>query len=348
MNIEKFVRPNILKVKPYTSARSAYMEGVLMDANENPLGSIVDFDGEELNRYPDPNQTELRNTLSKFINIPMQNLFFGVGSDEIIDLLIKIFCTPAVDSAIICEPTYGMYKVSCQINDVNIIELELDKNFDIDVDLINANITEKTKLLFLCSPNNPTGNLLNKEKIISIAKKQNIIIVIDEAYIDFANDEGFSKFVETYPNIIVLRTFSKAWGLAGVRCGYCVASSFIIDLLMKIKAPYSINKLTAWVILKALNENQKYYEFIKELVNEREYLIKELKNTNNVLNILSSQANYILFKVTDSNKVFDNLINKNIIIRDRSNQINLEGYLRVSVGTKEQNRTFIKTLRGII
>ncbi len=348
MDIKKLVRPNILKVKQYTSARSSYMKGMLMDANENPLGSIVEFNDEELNRYPDPNQTELRNELSKFINVPAQNLFFGVGSDEIIDLLIKIFCVPGVDSAIICEPTYGMYNVSCEINDVNIVELELNKKFDIDANSIKSKITEKTKLLFLCSPNNPTGNILDKQKIISIAEQQNIIIVVDEAYIDFANDEGFVKYIEQYPNIVVLRTFSKAWGLAGIRCGYCAASTFIIELLMKIKAPYSINKLTAWVILKALQNTDKYYKFINTLVIEREKLITQLLRTEGVEIVLPTQANYILFKIKNSKTIFSQLIKNNIIIRDRSNQKNLDGYLRVSVGTEKENDKFIEVLRSII
>lgn len=348
MEIEKLVRPNIAKLKPYTSARSQYLEGVLLDANENPFGSTVTFYNEELNRYPDPNQTELRNKLAEFLNINSKNLFFGVGSDEIIDLLIRVFCKPGFDSAIVCEPTYGMYRVACEINDIEVKELSLDSNFDIDESIICNEINEKTKILFLCSPNNPTGNLLSKEKIISIASKNNIIVVVDEAYIDFADKKGLIEEIKKYNNIVLLRTFSKAWGMAGVRCGYCVADEYIINTLMKVKAPYSINKLTARMILQALNNVNIYNSFIGKIISEREKLITELKTINKIFNVVSTDSNFILFKVDEAKLVFKKLVAKNIVIRDRTNQKNLDGYLRVSIGTEEENKLFITELRNIL
>ncbi len=259
-----------------------------------------------------------------------------------------MFCKPGYDSAIICEPTYGMYRVSCEINDIEVKELELDSNFDIDENVINKEINERTKILFLCSPNNPTGNLLSKNKIFSIAAKNDIIVVVDEAYIDFADRIGLIKEIKNYNNIILLRTFSKAWGMAGVRCGYCVADEYIINTLMKVKAPYSINKLTARMILQALENVDIYNSFIEKIISEREKIIAELKSMTKVINILPTNSNYILFKVDEAKAVFKKLVAKNIVIRDRTNQKNLDGYLRVSIGTEKENKLFITELRNIL
>lgn len=346
MNIENLVRKNILKLKPYTSARESHLNGILLDANENSLGSVVEYDELKLNRYPDPNQNSIRENLSKLISIPKENLFFGVGSDEIIELLVKIFCNPREDEAIICEPTYGMYKVCCDINDVAVKNVPLNSNFDIDLISIKNSVNEKTKIIFLCSPNNPTGNLLSKEKIIELAKSVNSIIVVDEAYIDFANDDGLIQEAINISNIVVTRTFSKAWGLAGVRCGYSVANYEITKLLFKVKSPYNINKLTSDFILKALNNKFKHDYFVNEIIAERKRISNELKNISFIVNVLPSDSNFISFKVEKPKEVFSFLESKGIIIRDRSNQFNFSGYLRVSIGTKKENDEFLNHLKN--
>lgn len=347
--IEKLVRKNILNLKPYTSARDSYLEGILLDANENSLGSVVKDERKlELNRYPDPTQNILREKLSKYLSVNPNKLFLGVGSDEIIDLLIRIFCEPNKDSVLIPAPTYGMYKVACDINNVKTISVPLNKNFQVDVNSTLKSIQRNTKIIFLCSPNNPTGNVLNKKNILKIAKMFNGVIVIDEAYIDFVEEKSFIREIEKHKNIVILRTFSKAWGLAGIRCGYSIADEFITDLLFKIKAPYNLNKLTASIILEALNKVNNKTKFVKKLNSEKEKIIKELKEIKEVSRILKSDANFITFKIKNAKEVFRKLALGGIIIRDRSNQLNLENCLRVSIGTPTENRKFIKKLKEIL
>lgn len=344
MKIENLVRKNILKLKPYTSARESHLDGILLDANENSLGSVIEYEYIELNRYPDPNQNLLRESLSKFISIPKENLIFGVGSDEIIDLYVKIFCEPGIDEAITCEPTYGMYKVCCDINNVLVKNVPLNQNYDLDYDAILNSVNSKTKIIFLCSPNNPSGNLLSKEKIVELAKNVNSIVLVDEAYIDFSNNEGLIKEATKIPNLVVTRTFSKAWGLAGLRCGYTVANEKIIQLLFKVKMPYNINKLTSQLIVEALNQNEKYYFFVNQILKEKQRVEQELKKNSLIINVLPSDANFISFKVSNPKDLFTYLEKKGIVIRDRSNQYNFDGYLRVSIGTKEENDKFLNQL----
>ena len=348
MKIEKLVRQNILNLKPYTSARESHLTGILMDANENSFGSSVDYDSIELNRYPDPNQRALRKAVSEIISVPAENLMFGVGSDEIIDLYVRIFCHPRIDEAIICEPTYGMYKVCCDTNDVAVKNVPLDSNYDIDLDGIKNAITEKTKLIFLCSPNNPSANLLNKEKIIELAKTTEVMVVVDEAYVDFTKQNGLAQEATTIPNLAVMRTFSKAWGMAGVRLGFSIASAELTKILFKVKAPYNINKLTSDFILRSIAGKEKYLGFVDGIISEREKVNKELCSMKNVKNVLLSHANFISFKVNEPQKVFQYLEGKGIIIRDRSNQYNFDGYLRVSIGTPEENNKFLKELKNIL
>ncbi|MFA7420964.1 MAG: histidinol-phosphate transaminase [Melioribacteraceae bacterium] len=348
MKLEKLVRQNILNLKPYTSARESHLEGILLDANENSLGSVVTYDSVELNRYPDPNQRALRKSVSDLISVPQENLFFGVGSDEIIDLFIKIFCHPREDEVIICEPTYGMYRVCCDTNDVAVKNVPLDSNFDIDLEAVKNAVTEKTKLIFLCSPNNPSANLLSKEKIIELAKSKEIMVVVDEAYIDFTKQHGLEQEAASIPNLAVMRTFSKAWGMAGVRCGYSVASEFVTKLLFKVKAPYNINKLTSDFILRAISNKEKYLGFVDEIVSERKRIADELSELKKVKKVLPSDANFISFVVDEPKSVFTYLESKGIIIRDRSNQLNLSGCLRVSVGTKEENSKFLQELKNAL
>lgn len=348
MNIEKLVRQNILNLKPYTSARESHLDGILLDANENSLGSVITYDSLELNRYPDPNQHALRKAVSEMISVPQENLFFGVGSDEIIDLFVKILCHPRQDEVIICEPTYGMYRVCCDTNDVAVKNVPLNSNYDIDLEAVKNAVTEKTKLIFLCSPNNPSANLLSKEKIVELAKTKEVMTVVDEAYIDFTKQNGLAQEAASLPNIAVMRTFSKAWGMAGVRCGYSVASSFITSILFKVKAPYNISKLTSDFILRSIAKKEKYESFVDQIVSERERVAAELKGIKRVKKVLTSDANFISFEVEEPKTVFSYLESKGIIIRDRSNQFNFSGYLRVSIGSAEENNKFLTELKNAL
>lgn len=347
MMINNLVRKNIQLLKPYSSARGNFLDGILLDANENSFGSVINSKL-KLNRYPDPNQTELRKAIARYLSISFKNIFVGVGSDEVIDLLIRIFCEPGKDRVLICEPTYGMYKVACDINNVKTKTVLLKDDFNIDVNSVIKSINTNTKMIFLCSPNNPTGNLLSLKDIKEIAKKFNGIIVIDEAYIDFANEKNHLKIFHNFNNVVILRTFSKAWGMAGVRCGFIVADEEIINVLFKVKSPYNINKLTSDIILSALKKHDKKDKFVKMIVSERDKMLAELAKLNGVVKVFPSEANYILFKVNDANYVYNSLVKKGIIIRNRSTQIKLENCLRVSIGTPEQNKIFLKELKKLL
>jgi len=347
--IDKLVRKNIQKLKPYTSARDSYQIGILLDANENSMGGVIkDNNKLELNRYPDPTQNKLRESLSGYLKVSKNKLFFGVGSDEIIDLLIRIFCEPRKDSVVIPIPTYGMYQVACKVNDVKVINVPLNRNYQIDVKSTLASVTNNTKLIFLCSPNNPTGNILNRKSVLKILKGFNGIVVIDEAYIDFSEKDSFLSELNNHKNLVIIRTFSKAWGLAAVRCGYAVADEYIINLLFKIKAPYNLNTLTTYTILKALRKVSKKNDFVDKINTEKKKLIEELHGIKEVRKILPSRANFITFKISNAKRIFDMLVSKGIIIRDRSSQLNLEDCLRVSVGKPKENKFFIKTLKEIL
>lgn len=347
MEIESLARKNILALKPYTSARGDHLTGILMDANENSFGSVVEDEWNVgLNRYPDPFHNKLREELSLYLNVMKENLCIGVGSDEIIDLIVRVFCEPKIDNAIILEPTYGMYKVVCDVNEVSTISVPLDESFQPDLNKVYTAINKSTKLIFLCSPNNPTGNLIDAKLIYALAKKFNGIIIVDEAYIEFANEQSLIYSVEEYPNIVVTRTFSKAWGLAGVRCGYCVASPQVINLLYKIKMPYNLNKLTAHVILEALKNNLQKEKFVEEIKTERQFIINELNSGMKIKRVFPTESNYILFECENPKDVYHKLVEKGIVIRDRSSQV--KNCLRVSVGTHEQNIKFLNELRNIL
>jgi histidinol-phosphate aminotransferase len=347
MKIESLVRENILKLKPYTSARGDFLSGILLDANENSFGSVAGEEWQiELNRYPDPFHNQLREELGKYLNTGKENLFIGVGSDEIIDLLVRIFCEPKIDNAIILEPTYGMYKVVCDVNDVQSINVMLDNSFQIDLDKTIRATTSNSKLIFVCSPNNPTANVINPDSILELAKNFNGIVVVDEAYAEFANESPLLNSIQNYPNIVVLRTFSKAWGLAGVRCGYCITSPQIVKLLYKIKSPYNINKLTSEVVIKALKNSAQKDKFVKQIKQEREFLAGELEKIAEIKKVYPSESNFILFECDEPASVYRKLTEKVVIIRDRSNQV--KNCLRVSVGTHEQNEKFITELRNVL
>ncbi len=347
--IEKLVRKNILELKPYTSARDSFLEGILLDANENSLGSVIRDEWDlKLNRYPDPAQNEIREKLSKYLGVQKEKLFFGVGSDEIIDLLIRIFCNPGKDSVLITEPTYGMYKVACDVNDIKVLSVPLNRRFQLDITKIFEIINRTTKIIFLCSPNNPTGNLLKKKDVIKLVKSFKGIVVIDEAYIDFSEKKSFVNDVANYKNLIVMRTFSEAWGLAGIRSGFSIADEFITNLLFKITAPYNLNKFTSNAILNALSNIKKKDSFVRKLNLEKEKLTEQLKNIKQIQKVFPSDANFILFRIKKATEIYNELATKGIIIRDRSNQVGLDNCLRVSIGTPKENRIFIKTLKEIL
>ncbi|MGE5456825.1 MAG: histidinol-phosphate transaminase [Methanococcaceae archaeon] len=347
--IENLVRENIKNLKPYTSARDIYSEGILLDANENSFGSAAEINGTKFNRYPDPHQKEMRKILSEYLGLSYKNLFFGVGSDEIIDLLIRIFCIPGKDSILSAEPTYGMYKVSADINDVKAGNVLLNENFDIDVDSVLSQTSENTKIIFLCSPNNPTGNLLSKDRIEYLLQKSNSIIVVDEAYIDFAGEDNSCKnLISKYRNLVILRTFSKAWGLAGIRLGYCIADEEIISYLFKIKAPYNINALTKMAFTLAMLNLSIKDNFIKEILSERNYLVSVLKQFKSIIKIYPSEANYILIRINEATLIQKLLAEKGIIVRDRSTQPMLDNCLRITIGTRKENVQFLNALKSIL
>ncbi|MCK6617397.1 MAG: histidinol-phosphate transaminase [Cyclobacteriaceae bacterium] len=340
MDIQSLLRENIKALTPYSTARDDY-EGtaeVYLDANENPFPS-------EYNRYPDPHQRKVKEKISALKNIPVENIFLGNGSDEAIDLIIRAFCEPAADSILIPEPTYGMYAVCASINNVPVKRVLLNSWFDLDVDAINKTLDASVKIIFLCSPNNPSGNLLNKEKINSLINTFNGIVVIDEAYIDFAADEGFLPVLSNYPNLIVLQTFSKAWGLAGLRLGLAYASNVIIATLNKLKYPYNINSLTQNTVLEKLSSAGVKNSQVNLIIRERKKLIERLATVSEVIRTYPSDANFVLVKFKDAGYVYNNLLKRSIIVRDRSAVALCEGCLRITVGTPEENTKLIETLR---
>ena len=343
MNLDNLVRENIKRLKPYTSARQGHLSGILLDANENSFGSVIDSEL-NLNRYPDPNQNELREKLSSYLQINKSNLFVGVGSDEIIDLLIRIFCEPKNDNVIILEPTYGMYKVACDINDIEVKTAALTAEFQLDKSSINGCVDSNTKLIFCCSPNNPTGNLLSKKDILEIAKTFHGLLIVDEAYVDFNETGSVINLIKEIKNIVVMRTFSKAWGLAGIRAGYCIADESVIEYLFKIKSPYNLNKMTVKAIIEALNSVDQKNILINKIAEEKTKLIHYLEKHKLVDFIFPSDANFILVRFKNGKYIYDTLVKKGIILRDRSSQLNLDNCIRITIGNTEENELLIKEL----
>jgi histidinol-phosphate aminotransferase len=345
INIDKLVRENIRTLKPYSSARSEYRgnAAIFIDANENSFGSPLD---ENYNRYPDPLQWQLKLALAKIKGVPPQNIFVGNGSDEVIDLAYRIFCEPQKDNIIICPPTYGMYKVCANINDVESREVLLTKDFQLDVEGILSATDEHTKLIFICSPNNPTGNDLSRMDIEILLNKFSGIVIIDEAYINFSRQKTFIKELTEYENLIVMQTLSKAWGLAGLRLGLAFASEKIIDLFNKVKPPYNINQSSQQLALKALENIEEVNARIKNIVEQRNWLHDELKQFKFIKIIYSSDSNFILIKVDDANTIYQYLLMNRIIIRNRSKEPLCENCVRITVGTPEENQTLINALKN--
>jgi histidinol-phosphate aminotransferase len=347
IDIEALIRPNIRALKPYRSARQDYLTGVLLDANENAFGSAIAFDGLELNRYPDPFQTALRSRLAQLHGITREQLFVGVGSDEVIDLLLRIFCEPQKDSILILEPTYGMYRVAADVNNVTVDSCLLTDDFQLDVTAAKQCMTEKTKVIFCCSPNNPTGNLLNRSGILSLCAQTSALVVVDEAYADFAETESLTTAIERFPNLVVLRTLSKAWGLAAIRLGYAVAHPLIVSYLLKVKSPYNINILTSTEALKALASTEHVRRSVTLVTQERQRLVKELASFRFVRYVYPSDANFLLVRCVDARSLYQQLAQRGIIVRDRSAEPKLENCLRISVGTPEQNDLLLNALKEL-
>lgn len=342
--IEAWVRPNIKALKPYASARDEFKgeASVYLDANENSFGSPLP---QNYNRYPDPLQKELKEKISRVKGVPPQNIFLGNGSDEAIDLLFRVFCEPAQDKVLICPPTYGMYEVSAHIHNVDIVRVNLLPNFELDVEQILESLTPSVKLLFICSPNNPTANSFHADDVELLVQKFNGIVVIDEAYINYSRQKSAIRWLTEYDNLVVLQTFSKAWGLAALRLGMAFASETIIHYLNKVKPPYNINIATQQYALEALDNIQWVNEHIRQTVALREALITELKTLPLTQKVFPSDANFILLRVTDAPGLYKHLVENGIIVRDRSKVQLCEGCLRITVGTPDENENIIRVIK---
>ena len=345
MDINSLQRENIKNLRPYSTARDEYkgQASVYLDANENSFGSPLPAD---YNRYPDPLQLDLKDAISKIKGVPIENTFLGNGSDEAIDLLYRAFCEPAKDNVIILPPTYGMYEVSANINNVEVRKINLLPNYQLDLDGIAEAIDANTKLIFICSPNNPTGNSIIRTDIETILTNFKGLVVIDEAYINFAKQRSFIKELTEYPNLVILQTFSKAWGLAALRLGMAFAGRPTIDILNKVKPPYNINQATQDLALAALQNINQVNEWIKLTVEERDKLSTDLLTIPVVKKVYPSDANFILAEVTDATGIYEFLVNQGIIVRDRSKVTLCEGCLRISIGTPAENQTLLTALKN--
>lgn len=341
MNIKDLIRPNILNLKPYSSARDEFQgeASVFLDANENPLNNPY-------NRYPDPLQRSLKKIVAEMKHVDESCLFFGNGSDEPIDLIYRIFCEPQKDNVVAMDPSYGMYMVCADINNVDYRKVLLKEDFSLDVDNMLSAADKNTKVLFLCSPNNPTGNDVSKSDVIRILEEFPGIVVIDEAYIDFSERESYIEKLPKYKNLIILQTFSKAWGMASVRLGMAFACPEIISYLNKVKYPYNINLLTQNFVEKEINQQERKSGWVKMIIEQRHVLIQNLKNLSLVKKIYPSDANFVLIKVVNANDIYSYLVEKGIIVRNRNNVSLCLGCLRITVGTPEENARLIEELKN--
>lgn len=343
MELNKLLRKNIQTLKPYSSARDEYTGEamVFLDANENPFN-------EPYNRYPDPLQKEVKEKISALKKIESQNIFLGNGSDEPIDLMIRAFCEPGTDNIISLNPTYGMYQVAADINNVEVKKISLTESFDLNNEEILKAINPNTKIIFLCSPNNPTGNNLDQEKMITLLNQFDGLVVIDEAYIDFAPGKSLLPRLEEFPNLVILQTFSKAWGMAGIRLGMAFASAEIIDILNKIKYPYNLNILTQQKALELIQKYDEMRRWVKLIIAEREKMADLLKDFPFVLKIYPSDANFLLVKMHDAKGIYNYLVERGIIVRDRSKIHLCDESLRITMGTSDENNTLLKALTDLI
>ncbi|TRX29681.1 histidinol-phosphate transaminase [Flavobacterium franklandianum] len=344
-NINNLIRENVKSMKPYSSARDEFedfdtADMIFLDANENPFQNGV-------NRYPDPQQSSVKVVLAKQRNVNTKQILLGNGSDEVLDLIFRAFCEPKVDNVITLPPTYGMYGVLANINAVENREVLLSNDFQPQVEKILEAVDENTKIIFLCSPNNPTGNSFSDESVVKLLQNFKGLVVIDEAYIDFSKKQSWMNELDEYPNLIITQTLSKAYGLAGIRLGICYGSAAVISVLNKIKPPYNVNELTQLRALERLSNPEKIKSEIVSIIAQREELLKVLVDVKFVEKIYPTEANFILIKVDDANKRYDELIAKGIVIRNRTTQPLCENTLRLTIGTEEENKKLIEALEKL-
>lgn len=341
--LQELTRPNIWALKPYSSARDEYSgaeASIFLDANENPYNTPN-------NRYPDPLQKELKNLIAPVKKVLPSQLFLGNGSDEAIDLMYRAFCRPGVDNVVAIDPTYGMYQVCAEVNDVEYRKVQLDENFQFTADSLLAASDEHTKLIFLCSPNNPTGNNLCREEIIALLQGFEGLVIIDEAYADFSDAPSFLLDLEKYPNMVVLQTFSKAWGCAAIRLGMAFAHADIIGILNKIKYPYNVNRLTQQEAVRMMEQHYRVKEWVSSLLEERTRLVREFKKLPCCQHVYPTDANFFLTRVTDAKKIYDYLVSQGIIVRNRSNITLCKDCLRITIGTRPENDTLLDALKKL-
>jgi histidinol-phosphate aminotransferase len=343
MNLENLLRKNIASLKPYSSARDEYTGEamVFLDANENPFN-------QPYNRYPDPLQKELKEKIAVLKDVEADKIFLGNGSDEPIDLLIRAFCEPGIDNIVTIHPTYGMYQVAADIHNVEVKKVPLTDRYDLDSKKLLNEITEKTKLIFLCSPNNPTGNCLETDRILEVLNNFTGLVILDEAYIDFAPGKSLLPQLENFPNLVVLQTFSKAWGMAGIRLGMAFASTEIIQILNKIKYPYNLSILTQQKALELVKKNEEVKKWVKLLIAERKKMSDLLKEFPFVVEIFPSDANFLLVKMYDARGIYEYLVESGIIVRDRSKIDLCENSLRITIGSSSENETLLHALNELI
>ncbi|MGE5420239.1 MAG: histidinol-phosphate transaminase, partial [Chloroflexota bacterium] len=338
-DLNAIVRQNVLKLTPYSCARDEFQgsEGIFLDANENPYGT--------LNRYPDPYQKELKKKIAEVKGIPVKNIFLGNGSDEVIDLCYRVFCNPGMDKAMIFPPTYGMYEVSAAVNDVDVVRIPLTNDFQINVDAAQRNFDDrKLKLIFICSPNNPTGNAMKNSDVELIVSRFSGVVVIDEAYSDFSDKQSFAGLVDKYNNVIVMKTFSKALGLAAARVGMALTTPEIVSFFNKIKPPYNVSTINQKAALARLDQREETISLVKEIISERGRLKEEIAKYGFVEKVFPSDANFLLIKVNNANDLYQYLVSLNIVVRNRNSVI--ENCIRITVGKKSENEQLMKALKS--
>ena len=346
MNINELIRPHILHLEPYHSAREKAQEGVLLDANENPYPQL--WQGVLLNRYPDPLQRSLRGALADYVGVGVENVVAGTGSDEVLDWIFKVFCNPGGDWVSTVEPTYGMYQITAQIFGIPVFQFLLDESFQFEAERFLEKIPPQVKVVFLCSPNNPTGNLLEREEILKLCCEVDRVVVVDEAYVEFSESSSLVGYLDSCPNLILLRTLSKAFGNAALRLGYAVASPEIISCFLKVKAPYNLNSVTLARGREALNRREDRARQVKEIRNERERVRTRLSRIPGVEVVFPSQANFLLFRCRAASEVCQLLLQRGIVVRDRSSSPLLDDCIRVSVGVPDENDLFLNELERIL
>lgn len=344
-NLDALVRTNIRTLKPYSSARDEFKgeASIFLDANENSLGSPL---LKWYNRYPDPLQLKVKEKIAFIKKIPVDQIFLGNGSDEAIDLLYRCFCEPGIDEVVIFPPTYGMYEVSANINNIKLNRVPLTEQFQLDLEALEQAIKPSTKIIWICSPNNPTGNSIDREAIEMILNNFDGLVVIDEAYINFSRQKSWLSDLQDYPNLVVLQTLSKAWGLAGIRLGMAFASPEIIGYLNKVKPPYNISEPVQELAVKALEEIGQVNDMIVTLVNERQNMVSSLLQNEEVVKIYPSDANFLLVKFKDAAGLYKYFVEQGIVVRDRSNVVLCEGCLRITVGTPQENQKLLGSLNS--